>query len=400
MSTTTGDLRAVKKRRLGVFWIFAINGLILSTWLSRIPGLRDNLGVSTIEVGFFLFGTAAGALTGLAFVSHIVAWLGERRTILWFATLSVVVVGLVGVISVVIPSLVVATSAMFFFGVGASVADVAMNVEGADVEKKMSRNLMPWFHALFSLGTVTGGGISALASSLDIGVAIHFPVMALVLIGPTIYSVYLMGGPQGSTTDGDEPSTVGSRLAVWKEPRTVLIGIVALSMAFAEGSASDWLPLAMVDDRGYSNAQAALWFVAFTSAMTVGRIAGVPLLDRFGRVVVLRASAVAALIGISSVLLVPFLWANIVSVVLWGLGTALGFPVAMSAAADDPSRGPARVSAVATIAYAAFLIGPALIGGLTEFTSILTALWSVAILVFIGLLVTGATKPLPGGDSR
>ena len=85
---------------------------------------------------------------------------------------------------------------------------------------------------------------------------------------------------------------------------------------------------------------------------------------------------------------------------LWGLGTALGFPVAMSAAADDPESGPARVSAVATIAYAAFLIGPPLIGGLAEAFSILQGLWSVAILVGIGLLVTPATKPLRTADNR
>jgi len=392
--STTAELNTLKRRRLGVFWIFGINGLILATWLSRIPGIRDNLGVSTIEVGFFLFGTAAGALTGLAFASHVIAWLGERKTILWFATLSIAVVGLVGPVSAEFSSLLIATATMFFFGVGTSVADVSMNVEGADVEKKMGRNLMPWFHALFSLGTVAGGGVSAIASASDVGVDIHFPVMALILIGPTIYSVYLMGGPSGSTADPEKPSTIGSRLAVWKEPRTVLIGIVALSMAFAEGSANDWLPLAMVDDRGYSNAEGALWFVLFTGAMTIGRIAGVPLLDRFGRVPVLAGSAIAALIGLSTVILVPFFWANIVAVVLWGLGTALGFPVAMSAAADDPEGGPARVSAVATIAYAAFLIGPPLIGGLAEAFSILNGLWSVAILVAIGLLVTPATKPL------
>ena len=56
---------------------------------------------------------------------------------------------------------------------------------------------------------------------------------------------------------------------------------------------------------------------------------------------------------------------------LWGLGAALGFPVGMSAAADDPSRAAVRVSVVSSIGYTAFLAGPPLIGLLAEDVGIL-----------------------------
>lgn len=381
-----------------MYVIFGVNGLLFATWMARLPGLRDNLGVSAAEIGLFLFGGAAGALTGLSLSSHIIAWLGSRRTILWFALLAVGAIGVVGALSAIAPSLALAISAMFVFGFGVSITDVAMNIEGAEVERELERTIMPWFHALFSLGTAVGGGIAALASASGVGVEYHFAIASGLLIVPTLWSVRLMGGVERQVAgQKDSPRSGGlrERLSVWAEARTVLIGLVAMSMAFAEGSANDWLALAMVDDRGYTNAEGALWFVVFTGSMTLGRLLGVPLIDRFGRVPILFASALAALVGLSTIILVDNLIIGVIAVIAWGLGSSLGFPVAMSAAADDPERGPARVSAVATIAYGAFLVGPPLIGGLAELSSILTALWVVAAVIAIGLLATPATKKSP-----
>lgn len=393
------DTNEMRRQRLGVYWIFAVTGIAFATWIARVPALRDNLQITTAQVGIFLLAAAVGSLVGLGLSSHITAYIGSRRTILVFGSGALMSVVAVGVISVVVPALVVAMVAMFVFGLTASITDVAMNVEGAEVERQLGRTIMPWFHALFSVGTAVGGGIAALASFLGIGVGYHFTLMGGLLLIPTVYSVKLMGWvePMRGVSNDEQPrSTLRERLGVWLEPRTLLIGVVALSMAFAEGSANDWLALAMVDDRGYTNAQGAIWFVVFTSSMTLGRILGVPLIDRFGRVAILVSSALAALAGLAVVITVDHPVATVIAVVAWGLGSALGFPVAISAAADDPHNGPARVSAVATIAYSAFFVGPPLIGGIAEVSSILTALWVVAGVIAVGLVATGATrKPTP-----
>lgn len=392
--STPATSQSVIRRRNGVFLVFAISGLAFSSWVARLPGIRDILDINAAEVGMFLFGSAAGAIGGLALSSHIMAYLGTRKTILVFALLAIGAVGLVGLVSEQFHSLALSITVMVIFGMGLSVTDVAMNVEGAAVEQDMNRTIMPWFHALFSLGTAVGGSLAAAASALGISVPVHLGVMAVVLLGPTLWSVALLRHTQNTPVESEpEPrSTLAERLNVWTEARTVLIGVVGLSMAFAEGSANDWLALGMVDDRGYSNSAGALWFVLFVSAMTAGRIFGVPLIDRFGRVAMLQLSALAAFVGVAAIILVENPVVSAVAVVLWGLGSALGFPVAMSAAADDPKRGPARVSAVATVAYAAFLVGPPLIGGLAETFGILNALWVVAGLVAIGFLAIPATK--------
>jgi hypothetical protein len=140
----------------------------------------------------------------------------------------------------------------------------------------------------------------------------------------------------------------------WREPRTLLIGVLVLCFAFTEGTANDWLAVALVDGHGTSEAVGALGFACFVSSMTVCRAAAGSLLSRFGRPLVLRASARSASVGCC--------W--------WCFGPALpfgrrrapccgepeprsGFPVGMSAAADDPHGAAVRVSVVSSIGYTA-----------------------------------------------
>jgi len=380
--------------RNALFVVFLINGLGFSTWLARVPAIRDGLGLSTAEVAALLFTGALGAVSGLAFSSHIIAWVGQRNTIVFFGLLGLA--GLVGIGwgSTAFSSYTLTLVAIIAAGAGNGIADVAMNVEGASVERALSRNVMPWFHAVWSLGTVTGAGLAALASFVGIGLAAHASAIGLILTALLLLvSRFLSDDSESGVAEENSQTTLRERLAVWKEPRTIAIGLIALGMAFAEGSANDWLALAMVDGRDVSNATGALWFGLFTAGMMTGRIGGVWVLDRFGRVPVLQGSAVLAVGGLAMVILIPQLGLSAVGTILWGIGSSLGFPVAMSAAADNPRGSAARVSAVATLAYGAFLIGPPLIGGIGSQVGLLVALWAVVAMVVVSLLASPAAKP-------
>jgi MFS family permease len=122
-------------------------------------------------------------------------------------------------------------------------------------------------------------------------------------------------------------------------------------------------------------------FALFVAAMTAGRIGGTVLLDAFGRVAVLWGSMAVAGVGVLLVVLgsVPVL--VVTGIVLWGLGASLGFPVGMSAAADDPAKSAARVSVVSTIGYTAFLAGPPLLGFLGSHFGVLNALLIVSLIL-------------------
>lgn len=397
MPTATPTTSALRRAMFGVFVIFGLNGIAYATWISRLPAIRDVLDISVAQVGLLLFGGAAGSIIGLLAAAMVVHRIGARRAMVLTFALGAFALGLLAVATSLIPALPLAITAMGLFGIAWSMCDVAMNVEGAQVEREMGRTLMPWYHAAWSLGTVAGAGVGAVVAHAGIGPALHLAgVVVAVLITAALIPRLLPRELEPDPAEGEEGVTGGFRaqVAAWREPRTLLIGLLVLGMAFAEGSANDWLALAMTDDRGFDDAQGALMFGVFAVAMTVGRIAGVPLLDRFGRVPVLRVAVVMSAIGLAVVILVPFVPVMVAGIVVWGLGAALGFPVGMSAAGDDPVGAAARVSAVATIAYCAFLVGPPILGLVGEQIGILNSLWIVfALIVIAGFAVPAARKP-------
>ena len=135
-------------------------------------------------------------------------------------------------------------------------------------------------------------------------------------------------------------------------------------------------------------------YVAFVVAMTTGRWFGPNVLDRHGRVPVMRAGALCSMAGVLVVVFGPTLATAVLGIVLWGLGTALGFPTGMSAAADDPVFAAGRVSTVSTIGYAAFLAGPSLIGVVGNHTGVLRALTLTASVLGVGAAESVSTRPL------
>ena len=267
-----------------------------------------------------------------------------------------------------------------------------MNVEGSAVERELGRAIMPRFHAGFSIGTVAGALVGAAMVALGVSATVHLVAVAAIVAvaGPLAVRAFL--------PDGHAPAEDGERrnpLKAWTEPRTVLIGVFVFAAAFTEGTGNDWLGVAMIDGYGAAAALGALTFAIFLAAMTLGRWFGPGLIDRHGRVLTVRIFAALALVGLALVVWGSTLPVAMAGAALWGLGTALGFPVGMSAAGDDPAHAPARVSVVATIGYIAFLAGPPLIGFLGEHTGTLRALTVTGGLVALGLLISGVLRPLP-----
>lgn len=391
---------AVRRAMFGVFVTFALNGVAVATWISRLPAMKNLLGIGVAETGFLIFGMSAGSILGLLGASAIVHRFGARRAIVLTSLVGATGLGLLALATSLIPLFGVAIAAMAVFGFAWSIQDVSMNVEGTEVERAMGRTLLPWFHAAWSLGSVAGAGLGAGAAALGIAPALHFLVIGGVILLSSFLIPRLLPRSLDATDAAEDGEHTGFRaqLRAWADPRTLLLGVLVLGMAFAEGSANDWLALAMTDDRGLGDAQGALMFAIFSVAMTVGRIAGVPLIDRFGRVPVLRVAVVMAAVGLATVILVPAIPIMVAAIIVWGLGAALGFPVGMSAAGDDPAGAAARVSAVATIAYSAFLVGPPVLGLIGEHIGILNSLWIVfGLIVLAGFAVPAARerKPAP-----
>jgi len=397
-SQVTGGVLAWRN---AVFVIFFISGLTLATWMSRIPAVRDGLRLSTAEVGILIFGLSAGSVLGLVSAVWMLARFGARRSMLLSTTLSVIGLFLVGAgSSLGSADFVFCGLALVGFGIGS--LDVVMNVEGAAAEREIGKTLMPLMHACFSLGTVVGAFIGAGASLVGLAVQWHLAGIAILVLATAVVALrYIPLVDPPAEPAADSPATSGKSrrerlresLTVWADLKILLIGMIVLGMTFAEGSANDWLALASVDGHGLSNAEGAIVFGVFVAAMTVGRVVGGPVIDRFGRVPVLRSCAVLGVLGLLLFILAPSHALIYAGTVLWGLGASLGFPVGMSAAADDTKNAAARVSAVAMIGYFAFLVGPPVLGILGQSWGILNALFLIlGLMVLAGLAAPAARE--------
>jgi hypothetical protein len=384
----------LERAKVAVGVAFTVSGLGYAGWLARAPAIRADLNLNSAGFGLLLLCLSGAAVAALPLSGPLVHRVGPARAVL-LGSMSVAL-GLAGLAGgTALGSVPLAGLGLVLAGMGNSTWDVAMNVEGADVERRLGRTLMPRFHAGFSLGTVGGAGVGAAAAALGIPVSAQLAGTALIVAAVMVPTVRQFV-PHTVVAAGDRKPS--GALGAWREPRTLLIGLVVLGFAFTEGSANEWLAIALVDGYGSSQTIGAVGFGTFVAAMTVGRMAGGPLLQRWGRVVVLRVTVVSALAGLLLVVSGVAVPLALLGAVLWGFGASLGFPVGMSAAADDPLRAAVRVSVVSSIGYAAFLAGPPLIGFLAERFGVLSALLVVLGALTLGIVASGATRPLAVPD--
>lgn len=388
--------KALQLRTWALFTFFFLPGLVMASWATRTPAIRDTLSVSTAGMGIVLFGLSIGSMGGILCSGWLVKRFGTRTIIRSGMTL--MVIGML----VMSLALYLASPLLFAFGLallgsGLGSAEVAMNVEGAIIEGLMKKTVLPMMHGFFSLGTLVGAGIGLSLTAWNVVSWGHLLLIGLVVIAPI--AIALIAVPHGVGKDNPEKSeTHEPHRPFYKDIQLLLIGFVVLAMAFAEGSANDWLPLLMVDGHGFSPTSGSLIYVGFTLGMTVGRFTGGWFIDRYSRVIVVRACAIMGVIGIGMIVFVDSAFLAGVSVILWGLGTSLGFPLTISAAGDTGPDSASRVSVVAASGYVAFLVGPPLLGFLGEHYGLRHAMLVVLTLMIIAALVARAVAK-PGQPS-
>ena len=392
-SASTSADRAGRRARHAVSLSFMANGFIFASWAARIPQVRDKLELSAGALGLLLLCLALGSLLGLPLAGLVVHHLGTRQAV---TVTSLIAAGGLATIAIgyQVGTAPVAVG-LVLVGLGNATWDVAMNVEGAAVEQYLDRSILSRFHAGWSVGSVLGAVIGAGMVALHVSVTAHLLLVAVVVaVGvPLAARDFLPGSAKPPPREESAPAT-RNPLKAWTEPRTLLIGLFVLTAAFSEGTGNDWLGVAAIDGYGASAVGGSLTFAVFLASMTTGRWFGPHAIDSWGRVISLRSAAGLATAGLLLFVFAGSLPLALVGVAAWGLGTALGFPTGMSAAADDPLHAAGRVSVVASIGYTAFLAGPPAIGLLTEHVGILHSLTLAAGLLAIGCIVAGSTRPL------
>lgn len=392
----------VRSAMIAVFVVFFSAGFVFSSWAARIPTVQTSLGLTPAQMGLLLLVGSFGSIVSLPLAGRFVGRFGARRTVTASVLVAVLSLGVV-VAAVAAGRSVLTGAALLVALAGVGAMDVAMNYEGTLVEQHLGRAIMPQFHGAFSLGTIAGAGLGTVASRLGVPITWHvWSAIAVVIILCGYFVRDFLPEEAADSAASDTGTESGERSGgygrAWLEPRTLLVGIIVMGVSLTEGAANDWLALGIREGFDVPEHQGAFGLTLFVTAMTIMRFAGTWLLNRFGRVAVLRLSVALGIIGLAIFGLSPNLPLALGGAMLWGLGSALGFPVGMSAASDEPMHAAARLSVVSTIGYGAFLVGPPLLGLLADHVGYRHALLALIVPLLIALAVVRQAAP-PGAPA-
>ncbi|WP_394553171.1 MFS transporter [Agromyces sp. MMS24-JH15] len=404
----------VRRARWALLVQFALFGLVMTSWMTRLPSVTEALGLSAADLGRLLFLGGLGTLVGAFTVGAVVARFGSRRTLAAGTAGNVVGFGLLALsVATASPDLFAAGTAVN--GVCAAFVNVPINLNAAAVERRLGRAVLPQFHATFSLGAAAGALVAAGFAAAGLGVGIQLVIVTFAVTG---LRAWLLGPSTSLTTPGHPAATASvqavpasgrrpfsSAFGAWLEPHTLLLGVVLLAGSLTEGSANTWLSLALVEGFDQAESVGAVAYGTFVVAMTALRLLGTGLIDRFGRVAVLRASGVSALAGLLLFVFAPAVGAAWIGIVLWGAGAALTSPIALAAASDEPVRAGQRMSVVTSFSTIAAITAPPLLGVLADAVGLRHALLAIGVFVVLSLVMAGqvrrpADAPRPAPTAR
>ena len=380
-------------------FVCACLGFGTSAWLSRLPDVRDDLGLTPAMIGTMLLIASLGSLLTLPTSGPIVTKIGARASgrigvLIW--ALGIVCAGM-GALNASIP---LATAGLVLLAAGNGLWGATMNIEAGLVQAAVRRTVVPIIQAMYAVGMLGGALLGALASQMGLPLGAHlFGLAALELLAcGTAVGFYLTKdevaalAPAQDKGDGGEASSnkaKGLTRVAWREKQTVLIALMVMSAGLMEGAANDWLNLSMVDGYGYSTAAASAAFAFFLLMMTVVRFASPRLEACLGSPMLLRITFSGAVVGLLLVAFAPHHLFAVAGIALWGIGSALGFPLGISALSVDPVMTPARVSVLSTVNYGAALIGPPLLGLIADHIGYHRALAFVALPVLLAIVLAG-----------
>jgi MFS family permease len=382
---TDRETNAARKARAAVSMPFLTLGVVVGSWLSRLPEVKAGLVLDNGTLGMALLASSLGALISMPIAGRLAPRVGTRR----LALLSSLAV------CAVLPTIPAANSvaalvaALIAYGAGTGVMGVSVNALAVNVEGRIGRPILSAFHALFSLGCLLGAFAASRLMAAGIG-----PVPSLAGTSAVLAVGLLAASPWLPEAHAQQ----AARGMVRPRRELVILGMLAFLGFVGEGSMGDWGAIYLEEILGTSKAVAALGFAAYSLGMTAGRFGGDQLARVMGDEALLRGGAGLAVVGLIGTLATRHPIAAVVGFALVGAGLANAVPILFRAASRVPGIAPvAGIATASTIGYFGFLVGPPAIGKLAQATTLPAALGLVAASIAVIAAGGGIVRSLSSG---
>ncbi|NED09805.1 MFS transporter [Streptomyces sp. SID6648] len=394
----TRPLPAARHARAAVAVLFFTNGALFANLLPRYPQIKEDLAIGNGAYGLAVAAFPAGAITAGLAAGVLVRRMGSARV----AVLGTLLTGAGILAAGLAPSVALFATALFLAGAMDALTDVAQNAHGLRVQRLYGRSILNSFHAIWSIGAVTGGLMAAGAMALDLSLGVHLVVAAVVLVAAAGAALrFCLPGPD------NEPEEAGPEQRGAEGPRgTSRVGLVLAALVLiatagtlVEDAGNSWAALYLSDALHASAALAAWGFIALVGAQFIGRIIGDRLVDRFGQRAVARAGGLITAAGMGLALAVPTLPGTVLGFALAGFGVATLVPAAMHEADALPGLKPGSgLTIVSWLMRLGFLLSPPVVGQVADAAGLRTGLLVIPAAGVLVVLLAGVLQARPRRD--
>jgi MFS family permease len=363
-----------KAHRIAVAVFFFVAGLTFASWASRIPDIKNQLGLNEAALGGVLFALPVGSMLSLPLSGFLVARFGSRIVVTIAACCYPLLLTYIGFASTVwqlVPG-------VFLFGLLGNLCNISINTQAVGVEALYGRSIMATFHGVWSLAGFSGAAIGAFMVSKGISPLVHF----IVIWG----SALLMALIAQRYAIAKDRTVSGQKLFVKPDGMLLKLGLIAFSCMVCEGTMFDWSGVYFQKVVAAPKDLTTLGYAAFMSTMAGGRFLGDRIVTRLGKQKVLQGSGVVIMTGLLLAVIFPSLYTATAGFLLVGIGVSSVVPLVYSEAGKSKTLSPGvALTAVSTIGFLGFLLGPPVIGFIAEAFSLR---WSFTLIAILGFCTT------------
>jgi MFS family permease len=377
----------MRLNRISVGAFFLMHGLTFASWASRIPSIQEKLNLSASALGSVLFALPLGFFISLPLTGWLIGKIGSKKVVIISSILYSLSLVLIGASDQTL-SLVVS---LFLLGFFANQLNISINTQAVFVERLYKKRLMATFHGLWSVAGFAGAAIGTAMISRQVAPLNHFIFISLVfLIVTAIAAFYLV--------KKDEITAEKSPLFSMPDRSLVGLGFIAFCSMIAEGAMFDWSGIYFRKVVQVEAELTGLGYTAFMIAMAAMRFLADGLSNRFGLRIILQMSGLLTTIGLLLSVLFPTMIPSLIGFFIIGIGVSSVVPMVYSAAGKSKTLSAgAALTAVSSLGFMGFLIGPPIIGFIAEASSLRISFLAITVMSF-SVMVLASAIPKRAGD--
>lgn len=402
------EARTTRHARLAVSVMFFTNGALFANLVPRYPEVKAALELSNAGYGVVVAAFSAGSLVAGLAAAAAMRRIGSTAV----AVGGTLVTALCILAAGFAPSAALFALALFLAGAADALTDVGQNAHGLRVQRRMGRSVINSFHAIWSIGAVTGGLMAAGAIAGGLALGPHLALSAVIFSALALVAWrFRLPGAEGVALPEDHPDhrpvTAPGSEGPPSRTRVLLVlaalGLIATAGTTVEDAGNSWAAVYLAGPLGAAPAVAASGFVALVGAQFVGRLLGDRMVDRLGQRAVARFGGALVALGMGAALAFPSVPGTVAGFAAAGFGVATLVPAAMHQADELPGlRHGTGLTAVSWLMRVGFLLSPPIVGAIADATSLrvgllVVPLAGVAVLAASGVLTARVRRPVPAG---